>query len=389
MAPLKLLVALHHNAIRQSKGDNMGYFIKGGGGGASNEPTYPSAPLTVAADAAGTSFVLTNTGSTPASVELSFSSDTGSQSLLIGSDYDQGTDRSPTYVIDPDTGSRTVNLKRGDLLPGDPSSSEIVTLTSNAGVLPQTITASVVLPTLISQAIRSIATPTYEFLFDGNFSNTGSIGGSSTANGGMSATSDSSTYSGAGGYGNVSGTGERHQQTIDKTTYLRLEGVDRSYINVFHIIADSSGTYVAINFATGNANTTGPGWFYKHSTNFKWDYTGGTPSSFNCDASQSHTDGGSSQELTRGAATTIIVAASWDATNETVTYRWRKTGDRAGHSFKVVTAAQNQTQTGNVNCYWSGFSSNSYNHIRLLNQSVIDATINESQFNLIAQTLNL
>ena len=366
----------------------MGYFIRPAGGGG-NDPTYPTAPLTVAADASGTSFVLTNTGTTPASVELSFGSDTGSASLLVGSDYDQGTDRSPTYVVDPDTGTRTVNLIRGELIPSDPSSDETVTLTANTGILPQTLTVSVSLPTLIAQAIRTIATPTYEFMFDGDFTNTGSIGGSSTANGGMTATSDTSTYSGAIGYGNVGATDERHQQTIDKTTYLRIENTDRSWVNVFHIISDTSGIYLAINFATSNTNTTGPGWLTKNSTNFLWNYTGATPSSFNCNASQSHTDGGSSEELTRNAGTTIIVAASWDSSAETVTYRWKKSGDRAGHSFKVATSAQVQTQTGNVNCYWSGFSSSSYNGIRFLNQSVFDAVITESQFNLIADTLDL
>ena len=367
----------------------MSYFYRPGGGGDANEPTYPTSPLTVAADSGGTSFTLTNSGTTPASVELSFSSDTGSSSLLVGSDFDQGTERSPTYVVDPDTGTRTVSLLRGDTLPSDPSSTETVTLTSNAGELQQTLTVNVNLSTLISQAIRAIATPTYEFKFDGDFSNTGSIGGSSTANGGMTATSDKSTYAGAIGYGNGEATDERHQQTIDRTTFLRQSGTDRSYIHVFHIVADTSGTYVHINFASGSGNASGPGWFTKSSDNFNWNHTGGTPSNFNCDATHSHTDGGSSEKLTRGAGTTIIVAASWDASAETMTYRWKKSGDRAGHSLKVVTSAQVQTLTGNAICYWSGFSSSCYNHIRFFNQSVIESVITESQFNLIASTLSL
>ena len=366
----------------------MGFFYRPSGGGDANEPTYPTSPLTVAADSGGTSFTLTNSGTTPASVELSFSSDTGSSSLLVGSDFDQGTERSPTYVVDPDTGTRTVSLIRGDTLPSDPSSTETVTLTSNAGVLPQTLTVNVNLSTLISQAIRTISTPTYEFKFDGDFSNTGSIGGSSTATG-MTATSDTSTYSGAVGYGNVGSTTDRHIQTIDRTTFLRQSGSDRSYIHVFHIVADTSGVYVHINFASGSGAQSGPGWLTTSSDNFNWNYTGGTPSNFNCDTTHSHTDGGSSEKLTRGAGTTVILAASWDASAETMTYRWKKTGDRAGHSLKVVTSAQNQTLTGNATCYWSGFSSNCYNNIRFLNQSVIDSVITESQFNLIASTLSL
>ncbi len=364
--------------------------VESGTGGNSNDPTYPSSPVTFDNLTSTQTLTLTNTGTTPASVELSFSSLSGGKTLLIGQDYDQGTDTSPTYVVDPDTGTRTVTLNRGALSPSSPSSMEVVTLTSNAGTLPQTITCTLEPLSQVHSIIRAFAAPTipsYEFKYDGNFVNTGVIGGTSAASS-MTATSDTSTYPGFVGYGETTANGSHHDiNNVNHSTTLR--NTNRSWIFAFHIVTETGGYRVSLLHGT-NARS-GPGWLQTQGTNFRFTYVANSSSAsvLNLDATHNHTDGGASVACTRSNGTTILVCASYDASAGTTTYRWKKSGDRAGHSYKVVSGIAGQTASGASKCTFVGYSSNTYYVVRHLNTTIVDTLVGVDNFNDIANAMNL
>lgn len=364
----------------------MGFFYRAAGGGAANDPTYPSTPITFDNLTITQTLTLTNTGTTPASVELSFSSLSGGKTLLIGQDYDQGTDTSPTYVVDPDIGTRTVTLTRGALEPSSPSSSEVVTLTSNAGILPQTITCTIEPLTEVHSIIRSFAAPTipsYEFIYDGNFVNTGSSGGTSAASS-MTATSDTTTYPGFVGYGEVTAASGHHD--INSVPYSQtLRNADRSWIFAFEIVNETGTGYVAINHAT--SGRSGPGWLATSGTTFGFSYTGST--AFSLTGSYSHTDGGASQECTRSNGTTVLICASYDSSAGETTYRWKKDGDRAGHSYAVLSSVSAEPSSGSARCYFTGFASSSYYTVRHLNTTFVDVIVNADNFDKIANAMGL
>lgn len=355
----------------------MGFFYRPAGGDA-NEPTYPTSPLTVAADASGTSFVLTNSGTTPASVELSFSSDTGSASLLIGSDYDQGTDRSPTYVVDPDTGTRTVNLIRGSLAPSDPSSTETVTLTSNAGVLPQTITCTVIPVARFDLAVREIATPTFEMLF-ANTTNTGSIGGSFTASN-YSLTADTGDYAGFDGYGvPTTATGEVFINS-SSSNWGKISGTTRTWIYAWTntaTLSPGNSVFIWADDPYGARNAGGQ--ISSHNPIRATDGVGGNLY-FNTTHSNCATDGttitpGASESMLPTTNALTVLACTWNGSNS-VTYRWKQAGHGSGFSLGDITRAATTPFTWDYHIVGTRVGTG----LKFRYAAVIDSDITNAQF---------
>ncbi len=379
----------------------------GGGGGGANDPsidpTIDAADLTINGTEVTTRVELTNSGSTPASVELSFSSLTaGGETLLVGLEPDDGTPTSPTYVIDPDTDIKIITLARGDLTPSSPSSPETVTFTSNAGALPQPIAYTVEpLSSQVHELIRAFSAPvipSYEFKYDGNFVNTGSIGGTSTASS-MTATSlptpEGLSYAGFVGYGETTASGSHHDiNNVPHSTTLR--NADRSWIYAFHIVTETSTGRVSL--LHGTNSRSGPGWLATSGTIFRFTYVASISGNSRLDlnASHNHTDGGASVACTRANNRTVLICASYDHSAGTTTYRWKRSGEeiaqgvpRAGHSYKVVSGIGAQTASGSSRCTFAGYSSGSYYKVRHLNTTIVDSLISADAFNEIANAMGL
>ena len=363
----------------------MGYFYKGLTGGG-NDPTYPVSPLTVAADATGTSFVLTNSGTTPASVELSFSSDTGSASLLVGSDFDQGTDRSPTYVVDPDTGTRTVNLIRGSLLPTNPSSDELVTLSSNAGVLPQTITCAVYPLARFDFAVRTIATPTFEALF-ADTSNTGSIGGSFTASA-YTLTADTTDYVGFQGYGvPTNNTGQVYINS-SSSNWGKISGTTRTWLYVWTntaTLAPSGQPFIWADDPYGFRNAGGQ---IRVGNPVAANDSGGL---FTCNTTHSNcaTDGttitpSSSENLASTTNALSVLACTWNGSNS-VTYRWKQSGHNSGFSLGDITRSATTPFTWDYHIVGTRVGTG----LKFRYAAVIDSDITNSQFLTLLDTAGI
>lgn len=365
----------------------MGFFYRAPGGGA-NDPTYPSSPITFDGTTSTQTFTLTNSGDTPASVELSFSSLSGGQTLLIGQNYDQGTDTSPTYVVDPDTGTRTVTLARGALTPSSPSSSEVVTLTSNAGVLPQTITCTVIPLASFDGAVRdNVGTPTHEAVFE-NFTNTGSHGGTFGTSGSFAITA-SSEEPAFKGYGIPGSNGRLIQSSVDRSTWNRKSGVTRSWIWAWTNTQNMSGNRPFILDVLFGTNY-GPGNVWTNSgTPFEVFFVN---PSFNCTTAHSHraTDGtitSGSEVLSATVNSMNVLAATWDGSGG-ITYRWKQAGHGSGFSFGTLSGVAAETSTALVTTYFAGYF-NPADSMKVRYVGVIDGNITHDVFQTLTETAGL
>lgn len=351
----------------------MGYFISPGGGDA-NEPTYPSSPITFDGTTSTQTFNLTNSGTTPASVELSFSSLSGGQTLLIGQNYDQGTDTSPTYVIDPDTGTRTVTLSRGALSPSSPSSSEVVTLTSNAGVLPQTITCTVQPLSFFDSSVRDIATPTYESVFE-DASNSGSVGGSFTTSAfTITASSEQASFKGYG----IPGTNGRLQRATTATSaWGRASGTTRTWIYAWTNTATLNNVLLVMDNIF--AAVDGPGHMQATSEPIKF-----INPTFTCNTSHSHSISGSSEALSRTTNTMNILAVTWDGSGSNK-YRWKQAGHGLGFSYGSA-SVPSETASDRP---WNIVGWNQSGSIKWRYAAIIDSDITDAQFQTLTETAGL
>lgn len=315
----------------------MGYFIRPAGGGTGNDLTVPTGAVTLDANTNTYSVNLVNTGTTPASVELSFQN-----SKFKGLDPDSGTETSPTYVVDPDTGSRSITIERTTV--STSNDSERVTFTSNQGntqFLDFTLE-----PLNIHFALRLLrsADPIFEFRFDGNFNDTGTNATGALATVGTpTAVASTSDRTGLVGYVDSAGTtyGYINNASVDINTISTPRswiwtGKLNSTFGAAHTIAwgimQNSPSGAATN-GVSNFQWYGPSSYWR---NFISTYSN-NPLLF--DTSKSHTDGGASVEISNVSGCEILLAFIHDGSS-TVTVRWKtKNGntERSGHSFTSET----------------------------------------------------
>jgi len=314
----------------------MGFFYKAGGGGGGNDPTYPAAPLVLAADSASTSFTLTNSGTTPASVELSFASDTGSSSLLIGSNYDQGTDRSPTYVVDPDAGSRTVSLIRGGTVSSDPSSTETVTLTSNAGVLPQTLTVTVFKLSAISVLVRAALSsiPTIEYTYNGVLTNSGSLGSSFDLTGSNLTVASSTDYGWAVGAAKIDTTGGHGATSSPQSSTNWNAGQDRTWVLVWKndgTISANLGVWIQAK----NSGNNGPGYIKSNAGGTFWGVQSSTYDFNSADGEAYPLATDTATGLTLPSGELNVLCCSYNHSTNLIKYMYKSSNQARGqHTYR-------------------------------------------------------
>lgn len=317
---------------------------------------------------------------------------------------ESGDENNPSYVIPPYSPSnqfRDIKIIRGSGAPtgedenGDPNTvncSISYTLSNNEVV--EYTTAFIVesappIPSEVHEIIRYFADPiipSYEFKYDGNFNNTGSIGGLSSASS-LQAT-PSTDYQGFVGYAETTSGSSRHH--INNVSYSStLRNTDRSWIFAFHIHTESFGNRICL--LHGNNFSSGPGWFQTSGDTFKFTYvaSNSSGSTLTLDNTHNHTQESNSKKCTSDNGKTILICASYDASASTTTYRWKKSGDGVGHSYKVVSSVSGQTSSGSARCTFVGWSSGSYGKVRHLNTTIIDALVSEDDFNLMADAMRL
>jgi hypothetical protein len=359
------------------------------GGGDANDMTVPASPLPdLAADAEFKTVVLTNDGTTPASVELDFTND-----YLQGVDFDSGTAASPTYVVDPDVGPRTIQLERGSAtVPADPTE-ETIDFTGNAGLI-QSNAIDVFSSGLMDVKIRRLGhTPTIEFRMDaitggGLLTDTGALGGNDATMGGL-AIDVSSPNAGFRGYLATSAVDDYVKTNLSETLINR--STDRSWIWCWKQGVSIAGAYLSGLDHSGNTTGT-PGWLGPSGASWKFSYMGGTPAAIALTAAKatSRDGAGSALDLATTDNLDCMVILSYVHATTTTTIRWKSSADTdVGHTVYTDTVSA-QTGTTSYDFWWVGYSS-SYctNPIQMNYIAVTDSIISASDFNALASAIGL
>ena len=344
----------------------------------SNDLSFPTAPVTVGEYEHTKTITLTNSGSTPASVELSFD-----QPYLKGVDPDHGDPTTPSYVVDPDASPRIITVERDSAPPVDPSLVNI-TLTGNAGLIASIPVNVAVLATTFATEVRTIATPGLEWLFDGNFDSTGSIASRTlTPKNSLTATASSEEPT-LEGYTDITGT-QYPTKSIPQVDFLRDR--DRSWIYVWkNITTLSPGYYHIIGY--GGSGTNGLGWILSKLTYFECNYNGGTDFVFdNIDGTHS-TPTGTATTLSSAIDKTSLLVASYNLSANEMTWRWKQRGDAAGHTYRTQTSTL-EVPSGSSSLVPFGWSSGSTTSVRWRYAGVIDAGTSAAQFDDLANNLGL
>ena len=344
----------------------------------SNDLSFPTAPVTVAGDESTKTITLTNSGTTPASVELSFD-----QPYLKGVDPDHGDPTTPSYVVDPDASPRIITVERDSAPPVDPSLVNI-TLTGNAGLI-ASIPVSVAFLIDFATEVRTIATPGLEWLFAGNFNSTGSIAGATLASVGSLVATASGEEASLTGYADATAAGMTAKATIPQVDFLRNR--DRSWIYVWKNVSAVTGTYHLAGYGGGTEN--GLGWVTAAGGYFKSSYNGGAAFDFTT-ADGTHSDpSGTATTLSTAIDKTSLLIASYNLSANEMTWRWKQSGDAAGHTYKTQTSTlETGTSTG-IMLYPISWSALSTEDIRWRYAGVIDAGISAAQFDDFANVLGL
>lgn len=349
-------------------------FREGGG----NNPTISISSLTFDDATLTQSFDLTNNGTTPASVELSFSSLSGGQTLLIGQGYDGGSGTSPTYVVDPDDDVRTITLGRGELLASSPSSSETITLTSNSGVTAE-ISCTVEPLSFFKDVLRSTlspAVPSYECLFDST-ANTGLIGGAFTASN-YSLTASTTDYVGFQGYGvPTTSTGEVFINS-SSSNWGKISGTTRTWLYAWTntaTLSPANQPFIWADDPYGIRNAGGQ----IHSYNPIRAIDGGT-FTFNTNHSNCASDGttitpSASENMVPTINSLTILACTWNGSNS-VTYRWKQSGHGNGFSFGDIARSATTPFTWNYHIVGTRIGTG----LKFRYAAVIDSDITNAQF---------
>jgi len=353
----------------------MGFFYRPAGGGGGNDLTVPTGSVTLDSNTDTYSVNLVNTGTTPASVELSFQN-----SRMKGLNPDSGTEASPTYVVDPDVGSRSITIKRTET--STSSQAEKVTFTSNQG---STSFLDFTLDPLnlhLSLRLLTSQDPIYEFRFEGNFSDTGTRAQSLTTSGSPVATSDTSDLTGLVGYAEF--VSNQYAQMTGTQDINIMTGQARSWVWVARLNS-IAGLRIGQLLTTTPSTTAGPIYLRYDSGLTKWQNR--SSYTIDYDTSQSHTDGGSSVAMADIDDTEIAILYSHDGSS-TITVRWKTLNgntERTGHSFKSTTQAGKTTLTNPlIFGYPSGGLGADMRHRHF---SVYDTALSESDFSTITSII--
>jgi len=369
----------------------MGFFYKASVASEANDPSYDASPVSIDGSTLTTNITLTNNGTTPVAVELSFSSLTSGETYLRGTGFDQGTDVSPTYVIDPTGGpptSRVITLERGarTITEGGPDVTEEVTLTSNAGVLPNTITYAITPLISVGDAARTAfgLTPTIEYLFNGDGDNSGSLGSNYDLTATNTTFAASSDYFWVRGSATLAGiTSYARVLSQDREDFQR--NTDRTWITIWkNSVTVSSGLYVSVHGRGSDAN--GPGWVRVHSSGF-WGVQSPTYE-FNS-ANGTAYPSGTATGLDNDSGDLNILCSSYDLSTTTMRYMYKSVNQAAGgHTFRSETVAA-QTDTGTRDYYGVGSPDNNTAQCEVYYQAIFDKAVSSAEFQSLLDDLGV
>ena len=331
--------------------------------------------------------IVNNDSDNPAAVELAFT-----QSALKAASFDHGTAQSPSYAIDPGQ-TRTVNFERDTGAPdyGDADVVETITGTLADGA---TISSSVTVQGIqFKNALRSLAVPRFEFLWDsasmtGEVTNSGSVGSTRNAiiYNGPTVASASDGFD-----GRMSMTASnQYVQAIAGSEPLRddfCRTQDRSYVFVWENVSDISSGYIMI--SDGNGTNNGPGWTSAGASYVKSQYfwTGGAVDL--SAANGTHSAGGSAEDfvidnMSDGTARRCLMVLSYDHAAGTGTIRWKQAGHSAGHTYRT-SGCNSDSAAGALTVRWAGWSAGGNSiDIDWRYTAVVDGVVSASLFDQLA-----
>jgi len=345
-----------------------------------NDPTFPTGDLSVTEDAARVSFNMANGGTTPAAVEFSFSG----SSYLEAVDPDAGTASSPSFVVDPDDTPRAIQFVRGAT--DVPSASTVVTASYSSPSGPVGSFSVTLDPASFFGIVRTIATPTLEFA-RGLLANSGSLGSSHdwVKAGGTISTSPRSERAVFGGSHLYAATGESISTPAVSSDPFRRDPIkSRTWLIAYESDRaagwNDSSAYLS---PYGDSNTSTPGGLlYCGTGNDLLYYWGAGQVQLN--ASQSHSDGGSSESLKIFGTyqKLCVVAIVWDFSAETITCYWKQEDHtRGGYSFFSGSSASQGVDTSfQVDIVGKGNASSDGRPLKTFYYGVFDAAMTGPQF---------
>lgn len=351
-------------------------FIGRVGGSPLTPPSLASGETMLAASTS-LSYTLTNSDTdNPSAVQLSFNPAYLEAELDT---QDDGAVATPCYVIEPG-GSRSVVLVRSEACPtsGGPYNVTVTATLASGATVEETIAVQ---PAATLQGVLGALTPTHLYVMTSNGSggveDLGSAADDASLSGVTLATSD-----------NVGWSGEAEINAVNDRVHVNLPrlGVDgcsydrdRSWVWVW----ESVGNGLARNFAGQTANLR----LRQSGTGVIIYYNGGA--NFTAGTADSHTDGGSSEALSNTTDTILLVAYVYDATAEEWTIRWKSSGHRTGHSFKVIGSSPPDSTSGTLNWRVAGWDANSAGFHKMGAHAIINSKLTAADFDEIASTAGL
>ena len=135
----------------------------------------------------------------------------------------------------------------------------------------------------------------------------------------------------------------------------------------------------------GGAQATGSLIIFQRASGYR--YSLGSEQSF--DASFDHTDGGSSENLGITSGRLCVLMASYEAATNTMTFRWKQTSHRAGHSFRTTTGVTTSTSTSNITWYPFGAAGNAAATFIGYGHAVLGRTVSEAEFSRLLASVGL
>ena len=337
---------------------------------------------------------LTNSDSAPAAISLSF----GNNALKVTS-FDTGTETNPSYVINGGS-YRDVDVIRGAgaPTPGAPNSGTInctISYTLADGTVSEKTDYIEVKNAIFddfSLGVRSIAIPTQEYKFEGNFNNTGT--GDTPSSGTtfrFETVSDSTDRAKFVGYTHTPNpsTNARVERTLDVGEWIAGSGQSRSWIFAWSNTAQLNNGRNLTDFYDNESIAYGALGSTTANMTFAKD---GTIINLNSTHSHCTVDSSGTPTITTSASETLLsstndlslIAVSWDGSG-TFTYRWKQVGHGAGFSFKEVTGQTADTDSGDQTIQIVGDNGDCvYGDFRMRNLSIIDHELTHAEFNLLS-----
>lgn len=348
-----------------------------GGAPSGKAPPSLEAGVKFGGSATSLSYQLDNLeDATPSAVQLSF--DPAYLEAELDT-QDDGVVATPCYVIEPG-GSRSVTLVRSESCPtsGGPFIVTVSATLASGATVEQTITVE---PAATLLGVLGAFSPTRLYLMTSNGSggveDLGSAGDDATLTGVTIATSDNVGWSGEA---TIDGFNDRVHVNLPR---LGDNGCSYDRDRTWVVVWKSVGATAARNFMGQTAVLR----LRQSGTGIIIYYNGGA--NFTAGTGDSHTDGGSSEALSNTTGTILMVAYVYDATAEEWTIRWKSSGHRAGHSFKVIGSSPPDSTSGTLNWRVAGWDANSAGFHIAGAHAIINSKITAADFDEIASTAGL